>query len=271
MATLSERVRKFAAVSLRAKPDFLIIGAQKAGTTSLHSYLAQHPSLTPAWGRKELQYFNFYYDRHSPEWYLSHFPYKFQRKNTLLFEATPDYLMHDVVPERIRNELGPTKLIAILREPTGRAYSAWRMWHHFAESKPHLAFKADNRSFSEAIAQELEDPQMQQHRHFHYVAAGRYAEQLEAYLKYFDRCEMLILNYAEMERDLGQFLRRICRFLAVEEFDEHLIADMAKERLWVTPKIEMTKEALQTLDRLRIYYAPRNERLFEMLGERWDW
>jgi len=271
MATLKERVRDFAAVSLRAKPDFLIIGAQKAGTTSLHSYLARHSDLTPSGDRKELQYFNFYYDRHSLGWYLSHFPYKFQRSNALLFEATPDYLMHDVVPKRIRDDLGPTKLIAVLREPVQRAYSAWRMWHHFAESKPHLSFKADNRSFSEAIAEEIEAPDNQQDKHFHYVTGGHYADQLETYLRHFERSEMLVLDYAEMKRDLGQFLQRICHFLDVADFSEDLVGDMGKERLWVTPKAEMTEDTQQALDRLRLYYAPRNQQLFEMLGERWDW
>ncbi len=271
MATLKGHAKKLAAVYLRAKPDFLIIGAQKAGTTSLHSYLARHPNLTPGNGPKELQYFNFYYSRKGLDWYLSHFPYKFLRGSALLFEATPDYLMHDVVPKRIHDDLGPIKLIAVLRDPVERAYSAWRMWHHFGDSKPDLAFKADPRSFARAIREELASDDGQRERHFHYVAAGRYVEQLEAYRSYFQTSDMLVLNYGCMNQDLSGVLHRICRFLGVDDFAEDVIAAMGQERHWVTPKVEMTAETQETLDLLRDYYAPHNARLFDMLGEIWDW
>lgn len=258
-------------MSLRARPDFLIIGAQKAGTTSLHSYLARHHQMTPSRDRKELHYFDLYYDRHSLGWYLSHFPYRFRRQPALLFEATPDYLIHDVVAERIRNDLGRVKLIAILREPAERAFSAWRMWHHFADTKPDLAFKADPRSFAEAISEELASEDGQQDKHFHYVVAGRYAERLAAYRRHFRDGDMLILNYADMKRDLGAFLQGICRFLGVEEFPSQEIRAFDKERLWVTPTVAMTDDIRETLERLRRYYAPHNSRLFDLLGRRWDW
>ncbi|QFU10358.1 Sulfotransferase domain protein [Rhodobacteraceae bacterium THAF1] len=271
MINLTERAKILATAALRAKPDFLIIGAQKAGTTSLHSYLAHHPKLRPAAGRKELHYFNFYYDRSNLAWYLSHFPYKFRRDGALLFEATPDYLMHDVVPTRIRRDLGPVRMIAVLREPVERAYSAWRMWHHFAESKPDLAFKADSRSFACAINDELSSDTYQQEKHFHYVRAGHYAEQLEAYHQQFCRSDILVVNYTEMSRDLGGFLQRICRFLGVDGFTDAAVADMGKQRHWVTPKVEMTDDTKEALDCLRSHYAPHNARLFDLLGERWDW
>lgn len=268
---LTALARDAAAPYIRARPDFLIIGAQKAGTTSLHSYLARHPQLEPARGRKELQYFNFYYDRHSLGWYLSHFPYRFRRTGSLLFEATPDYLMHEAVPGRIRRDLGEIRLIAVLREPVERAYSAWRMWHHFADSKPDLAFKADPRPFARAIDEELASPDNQAEKHFHYVAAGRYAEQFAAYRRHFRPETMLILDHAEMNRDLGPFLARICDFLQIDPLPDSTIAEMAREKLWVTPKVEMTADTRATLDRLRAYYAPHNARLFDMLGARWDW
>ncbi|MBM9595171.1 sulfotransferase family protein [Roseitranquillus sediminis] len=257
--------------AVRARPDFLIVGAQKAGTTSLHSYLAQHPRLTPARGPKELHYFNLYYGRRGAAWYLSHFPWRVRHDGSLLFEATPDYLAHPEAPGRIRRDLGRVKLIAVLREPAGRAFSAWRMWHGFAEKKPDQAGKVDPRSFSQAIDEELASPDGQAEKHFHYVAMGRYADHLATWRRHFDAADMLVLDYGLMSRDLQGFLDRICDFLEVARFSAADVERLGGERLWVSPAAPETDEVRVTLDRLRAYYAPSNARLFEMLGERWDW
>jgi hypothetical protein len=256
--------------ALRLRPDFLVIGTQKAGTTSLHRYLAQHPRLVPAAGPKELHFFNLRYDR-GLGWYLGHFPPRFLRGGQLYFEATPDYLVQEVVPERIRRNLPRVRLIAVLREPAERAYSAWRMWHHFAEARPEEAAKADRRSFASAIDAELSHPDGSADAHYHYVAMGRYAEQLARYRALFRADEMLVLDHAEMERDLPVFLGRICDFLGVERFPPGTAAGLGRERHWVGPARAETAEVRATLERLRAYYRPHNERLFDLLGERWDW
>lgn len=255
---------------LRTGPDFLIVGAQKAGTTSLYHYLAEHPQLRPASGPKELHYFNLYHHR-GLAWYLSHFPLRFvSGGRRLSFEATPDYLGHAAVPERIRRDLGRVKLIAVLREPAARAYSAWKMWHSFADH-PTKAAKADPRAFAQAIEEELADPHGQADRHFHYVRFGRYAEHLDAYRRHFARDEMLILDHREMSADLLGFLGRICAFLEVEPFASETVARLGARRHWASPDWPETEAVGRTLTRLRAYYAPHNERLFAMLGQRWGW
>jgi lipopolysaccharide transport system ATP-binding protein len=85
---------------LRRAPDFLIIGAQKGGTTSLYSYLCEHPSVVAA-ERIEVHYFDLAYDR-PWWWYKSHFPGRIGNGRTLTGEASPYYLFHPLVPERVR-------------------------------------------------------------------------------------------------------------------------------------------------------------------------
>lgn len=270
LARLGRRGATRLAPLLRARPDFLIIGAQKAGTTSLHAYLAQHPRLRPARGRKELHYFNLYHHR-GLGWYLSHFPYRAARGGRLLYEATPDYLCHPVVPGRVHAALGPIPLIAVLREPSARAYSAWKMWHAFAARDDAKAAKADPRSFAQAIADELGAPEAADRAHFHYVRMGRYAEHLRLWRETFGAARILVLDHAELDRDPARALGRICDHLDVAPFDAAAVARIARDRHWVGASREPTPEETATMARLRRHYAPVNETLFADIGRRFDW
>src|SRR4051794_39950057 len=84
--------------SQRALPDFLIIGAQKSGTTSLYDYLCQHPQVRPAM-TKEVHYFDFNFTR-GTRWYRSHFPLGVGSRNWVTGEATPYYLFHPETANR---------------------------------------------------------------------------------------------------------------------------------------------------------------------------
>lgn len=104
------------------KPDFICIGAQKAGTTSLQDLLVQHPSiyLSP---QKEIKFFH--RDEHyqkGMEWYLNHFNNALP--NQLIGDITPDYILYANTAERIATDLGKDiKIIAILRNPVDRTFS----------------------------------------------------------------------------------------------------------------------------------------------------
>lgn len=107
-------------------PDFLIIGAQKGGTTSLYTYLCQHPRVVGA-SRIEVHFFDLAYDK-GWWWYRSHFPvHVFRRGERIVTgEASPYYIFHPLVPERVRKDLPNVKLVAILRNPVDRAYSHYQ-------------------------------------------------------------------------------------------------------------------------------------------------
>ena len=264
------RCGDFAARALRARPDFLIIGTQKAGTTSLHAYLSEHPSLAPARGAKELHFFNIYYHR-GLRWYLRHFPLRTRTGGQLWFEATPDYLWHADAPRRVRTSIGRPRLIAVLRDPAERAYSAWNMWHSFASRPDRDPRRADRRSFAQAIEAELASPTNEAHLHFHYVAMGRYVEHLERWLTHFERGDLLVLDYADLARDPAAFLDAICGFLGVPAFAARTARELADQRLWAGPRRARTPADEAAIARLRAYYAPFDERLAALLGRAPGW
>jgi len=117
----------------RLLPDFLIIGAAKSGTTTLHGWLSEHPFVMPA-AEKEIHFFDYEYDR-GVDWYRSHFPTKaaadaFAKEHGRPFltgEASPSYISHQWAPARVAKTLPHVRLIVILRNPVDRAYSQFQM------------------------------------------------------------------------------------------------------------------------------------------------
>jgi hypothetical protein len=92
--------------AMRMLPDFIVIGAQRGGTSSLFKYLSFHPEIVPSI-RKEVEYFSRYRGEHGFSWYRSHFPLNTTRtrahaagRQLLTFEATPTYLDHPHTPPR---------------------------------------------------------------------------------------------------------------------------------------------------------------------------
>jgi len=120
---------------IKSQPDFLIIGAQKAGTTALYRYLSQHPQILENNTWKEIHYFDKSENyAQGFGWYLGHFPSKFQKRRKLTCDATPSYIYFQHVPKVIKQDLGNIKMIAVLRDPVARAYSSWQMHHSFVNN-----------------------------------------------------------------------------------------------------------------------------------------
>lgn len=185
-------------------PNFLVIGAEKAGTTWLYDVLRRHPDVFLS-DTKELCYFNRrdsnlrmsdYFCRLDRSWYEDFFSeHKGQRA---IGDVSPMYLCDDAAPARIAATLPDAKLIAILRDPVERAHSHYWM----ARNKQHLTGE-----LMEVIAGEDEAV----------IKRGLYGEQLEAYLSLFPRSQILILIFEEVMQDREQAVARICRFLEVDE------------------------------------------------------
>ena len=108
-------------------PDFLIIGAQKAGTTALARNLALHPEISvfsgkTEFGQKEIEFFNQHWEM-GAYWYASHF----QNTAAMVGEKTAELLHRKICHERMFQTNPEFKLIVLLRSPVERAYSQWRM------------------------------------------------------------------------------------------------------------------------------------------------
>lgn len=114
------------AKKINKKVDFLIIGAQKCGTSSLFTYLNEHPQFSSS-KIKEILFFNFHAKyKLGEKWYHSQWE-KFGKKDIYYYEATPGYWYYPFCPERIAQYNPKMKFICMVRDPIKRAYSSYNM------------------------------------------------------------------------------------------------------------------------------------------------
>lgn len=258
----------------RSLPDFLIIGAQKGGTSSLHTYLSQHPQLFPSPLKKEVHFFDISIRSNKTKdnfgngesWYRAHFPI---RKNlgseSKVYESTPSYFHHRLVPGRIHSLIPDVKLIVLLRNPSERAIS-----HYFMSRRKKLdtlpmleAFQMEEYRLEKAtMMQNLDHPSFTDHS---YKSRGIYAEQLLRYLEFFSRQQFLILNSEEFFRNPLSSLKRVYEFLDVETGIK--INDLAPRNVG-RGKSSVPIEARIYLDD---YFRPYNQSLYELIGVDFHW
>lgn len=240
----------------RVLPDFIIIGAQRGGTTSLYRYLVEHPDIGPA-HCKEVHYFDRYYDR-GMDWYLAHFPER--GEYAVAGEASPYYLFHPQVPERIRADVPHAKFIALLRNPIDRAYSQYQM---------NLRKGNEPLSFEEAIAREPErlaasdDPRDLSWRHHSYLSRGLYADQLRRWLEIFPREQFMIIQSEAFYAEPEQTLHRVQEFVGLPA---HTPA-----RFKAFHYSEYPEMAPELLSQLKEHFAPHNRDLYDLLGVDYGW
>lgn len=261
-------------------PDFLILGGQKCGTTSMAVALRQHPQIfVPR--SKEAGHFGFVEDDEvgGPQ-YESFF--SGWRGQPVVGEATPEYLMTPRSAEQICRYVPEVKAIVQLRNPIDRAYSAY--WH--GERAGWLSG-----GFRKAIEAELAVGDSYKGPFRDLVRRGRYAEQLQCYFdEGFDRNQMLVLLFDDLINDTSGTLRTVQEFLGVEI----VLTDLPRlntARVSRLPRRVRSylfrhwrKRTVQELDRLTqrpftpppmdpevretliAYYRPWNNQLSELLG-----
>lgn len=263
-----------AGASRRVLPDYLVIGAQRAGTTSLQQALAGHPDVRPPRLRKGVHYFDTGFD-HDVAWYRAQFPLDSQLRTIaartgrrpLTGEASPYYLFHPLVPERIAGLLPETKMIALLRDPVERAIS-----HHkhevrrgFEQLDLAAALDAEPGRLAGEVERMRADPGYVSlaHQHHSYVARGRYAEQIARYLDRFPPDRLLVLESEAVWEDPESAMAEVLSFL-----------DLPDWRPEVFPRANATRPS--PVDpglrrRLEEEFEAPNARLVEMLGRRFRW
>ena len=258
---------------LRARPNFLVIGAQKSGTTSLHRFLDEHPAVLCA-RPKEVHYFNINFFQR-PSWYLLHFPFRAQASavrrragvEPAVGEMTPCYLFHPQVPARVHAFDPGMKLVAVLRDPVERAYSQYQMGvRKYGDTLPfEEALEREEREVPVELARMTEDPGYvwPHDRRRSYVARGRYAEQLERWLALFPREQLLVLLSEELWSDPGGTLRRIESFLGLPQWEETTFPHQSAG--------SHAPMAPETRERLAEVFEPHNRRLEALLGRSLPW
>ena len=258
----------------RELPDFIIIGAQKSGTTSLYDFVVKHPAIAPA-AKKEVQYFSVQYAR-GELWYRSNFPtnlsrYNFyKRTNQRLHsgEASPLYLFYPVVPGRMKETLPDVKLIVILRNPVDRAYSHY---HHSLRKnmEPIMSFEKAVELEEERCTGEREQliqdlSFIPKHYRTHsYLARGVYADQLENWFRHYDRKRFLILTTETFYENPQRTLDQVFDFLGVSPFQVGNLRNLN-----VGNYKKMNEDTRKFLIE---YFKPHNERLSKLLQRSFDW
>jgi hypothetical protein len=209
---------------LRAhRPDFLIVGAPKAGTTALHSALARHPEVfttTPKepkfWlcGDAPPPHWNGPGDAHSQQewiWRRRDYDALFERaeEHHVRGESTPFYLWSWPAQRRIAEHLPDVRLIAVVRDPIDRAYSNWmHLWSDGLEKVG---------DFEQAFALQEERIDAGWAPFWRYRDLGRYGEQLQHLYRYIDPARVLVLRYRDLVDDPAATVDRACRFLGISE------------------------------------------------------
>jgi hypothetical protein len=268
-----------------SKPKFLIIGAQKCGTTSLHYYLCEHPDVYRA-RRKEIDYFwndKKYNIRHSA-YYHSQFPLPNKLPiNGVVFEASPEYIYNPKCASRIYTYNPDIKLILILRNPIDRAFSAWNFYRRmhdgstpaslylqFKNAKSHikaLLYEEQFPSFEELIYEEIE--KINSGANFMLtgvIQRGIYAEQIKRYLEFFDEKQILIFDNSDLKSKPEKVLNQIIDFVGLAPFDWSRHETIKKQ---VGTYNTSLKKGTRSF--LSDFYAPYNEELYSLLDRDFGW
>lgn len=255
--------------SLRELPDFVIIGAMKCGTTSLHNYLAQHPQICMSFPKKEVHFFDQKYSR-GERWYRAHFPLRLHRdwkeartqRRILLGESTPDYIFQPHVLPRMIKLLPHVKLIVVLRSPGGRAISHY--YHAVRRGYEHLpirdAFESEDERLERELERLLNDENYYSfmYNRLSYLRRGRYAEQLEAWFQCYPKERVMILRSEDLLHETRESVSAVFEFLGCEP----RAVNVARQyNHFPYEEVDgVLREWLST------YFKPHNRRLADLLG-----
>lgn len=186
-----------------SKPNFLYIGASKAGSSWIYECLREHPEVfVPE--AKDLQFFDRYYDK-GLDWYLSYF--KGKEKFEARGELSHDYFLFDGVADKIKKDLGNIKFIVSLREPMDKMISSYK----YAKS----TYLPEKISFDEFFWNE-DSIQISKYRdHNMRKESALYYENLKPFFNIFSENSILILFFDELKANPASFIKKIYSFLDV--------------------------------------------------------
>lgn len=261
-----------ATAPMRARPDFVLAGAQRAGTTSLFRALMQHPQVVRPSMHKGVNYFDVNYTKGS-RWYAAHFPLRLTAAlrtsrvgGPSVFEASGYYLYHPVAAERLASDVPGVKVVVMLRDPVERAFSAY---------KHEVARGFEDETFERAIDLEFariagEEDRMRAdssytsfaHRHQSYLHRGHYADQIERLLRHVPRERVHLIESEQFFTDPTVVFGGLVTFLGLSahtprHFDQYNARAGGMDAA--------------TRSRLRNYFRPYDERLVPLLGRAPGW
>lgn len=302
----------------RPKPDFLLLGGAKCGTTSFAAYLPTHPQVA-AWHVKEPNYWS--WRKPNTEQYQSLFtniealtsPGPGQQ---IAGDYSTSSLIHPMVPRRVRASLANIKLIAMLRNPIDRAYSHFIMSQRSGLEKEQSFDAIVRREIEQAPAllaahkRGFEDPEgtiesccqdeageplsfslhnqkwtqrplkldidLQSFYFTSYVFRSIYCDQVQRWLSLYPREQLLIMQSEKFFRDPVKHMNLSAEFLGLQPHDFSKDAELQRHYAgsaggdWAPP-VKYPPMNKSTRKLLANFFAPYNEQLFDLVGERYRW
>lgn len=258
----------------RALPQLILAGVQRSGTTALFEALYRLPNVERPRRGKGSHYFSYNFHRGWP-WYQAQFPTEAWGRTVesrtgrpmFCFDACPYYLFHPFAIERMAQALPDVKVMVMLRDPVRRAESHYH--HSVSHGHEDLPFVEALAREEERLAGEID--RMQQdwsywshnHEHHSYLAKGLYAEQLERLFRHYPREQVMVIQSEEFYRDANRILGDVTAWLDLEP------VTLAQDD-------DRNGHDYRTMDeemraRLIELYREPNERLYRLLGRRFDW
>ena len=276
----------------RMLPSFLILGGSRSGNTSLFAYLTEHPNIMP--GSLKAFFFFQYFTNNKTSFYRSQFPIK--RKNLITCDSTSSYFVHPLIPARVHKLLPSAKLIVVLRNPVERAYSEF---HYTVTLGSELT-----ENFEDVIKSELKrieignkKPELKientnyNHFAFSHLRDGLYVQHLERWLKFFPNEQLLVLHTKDLSTNFDNTLAKTFEFLnlpkyqienRIEKNKIDKIRPLSGHERNIYKNIDSKTRTLfnvqnypeiksETRKFLQDFFRPHNEKLFKMIGKRFDW
>jgi hypothetical protein len=255
----------------RLRPAFLIVGAQRSGSTTLYRVLSEHPEVARPTVNKGTAYFDVAYHR-GPRWYRGHFPLAFRARRkhgpgVVTFESSGYYMFHPLAVARIAQDLPGVRVIVLVRDPVERAYSAYR--HELArgfETEPfEVALDLEEERTAGEADRILADPTYESfhHRHHSYLARSRYSEQIDRLLDALGPERVCILDAGAFFGDPAAEFERLRSWLGLSPWHPDHVEQ------WNARPGTPLPEELYT--RLRRHFEPYDARLAEQMGRNPSW
>ena len=194
------------------KVDFFIVGAPKAGTTSLYHYLSEHPQVEMS-SQKEPDYFSdkaineqgMYYTKNRVNSLAKYESLFVQKESVVYGEASVSYLFYENVAEDIKKYNPNAKIIIMLRNPIERAFSHYLMDYR-------LGLISD--SFENVLAKKSK------HKNAHlfyqqYIEVSKYSKQIQRYLDFFEKDSILFIDYEDFKINVSKTVDQVYNFLHI--------------------------------------------------------
>jgi hypothetical protein len=274
------------------KANLFIIGAQKSGTSTLFDNLVKHKNIFGGLIKEKNFFSHEALLKNGVAWYHNLFPkpsifYRLPKTHYFL-DASPSYLAHKEVADRIYKYNPDAKFVVMMRNPVDRAFSAWNMYRQMNLLNDNEKIKLFNThikgsskdreskfrslihlekfpTFEEMVQDELHDFSTDSSKFPGILSRGIYFLQIEYYFKIFDSNQFFFIFAEEFKVNKTQILNDLMSFLNLEEGlqSEELNDSHIREY-----KQKLTQE---TRDELVLFFAPHNEKLFALINKKINW